>query len=190
MRDCLTRLFSLLIVFPLLALTACSIMEDKAGNESQAVDMVKTPDEIIRYYESLRKQPASQLGWEYEKVRKNFLQEKNDANRTRLILFLILPGVPFHDPAAALNLLNEWPKDTQLTPGLAGFRSFLTPLLTEIQSFNQNINETSHKTHEMSQRIGVISQKLKEEQARSEILQNQINDLKSMEKQLIFRNKQ
>lgn len=189
MRNCLARFFSLLVMVPLFALTACSSLTDKAGNESQSADMIQTPDEIIRYYESLRKQPASQLGWEYEKIRKAFLQDKNDVNRTKLILFLVLPGMPFRDPATALNLLNEWPKDAQLAPGLAAFRYFLTPLLTEIQSLNQNMNEISHKTHEMSQRIGVISQKLKEEQARSEILQNQINNLKSMEKHLIFRNK-
>lgn len=192
MRDTLIKFLALLVItFSLSVLTACSFLPDRAAKESWSVDMkTDTPDAIIRYNEWLRKQPVNQLTGEYEKTRKSFLQEKNDTNRIRLILFLILPGAPFRDTTAALTLLNEWPKDTpQLAPGYAGVRTFLTPLLAEIQSLNQSVGEASHKTQEMSQKVNVISQKLKEEQVRSETLQNQINEIKSMEKHLTFRKK-
>lgn len=192
MHDNLIKFLVLLMTtFSLSVLTACSLMPDRTAKESRPIDMMTgTSDEIIRYYELLRKQPVNQLVWEYEKTRKSFLQERNDTNRIRLILFLVVPGTPFRDTTAALTLLNEWSRDTpQLAPGHAAFRSFLTPLLAEIQSLNQGIGEASHKAHEMSQRVNAMSQKLKEEQVRSETLQNQINDIKSMEKHLTFRKK-
>jgi hypothetical protein len=130
-------------------------------------------DDMMQYYESLRKQPAADLGRVYDKVKQNFAQNKSDENRARLVLFLILPNSSVRDLNSAVNLLNEWPRDTKSPTSLQSFRNLLASLLVEQQRLNHGMEE--------------LSQKLKDEQKRVETLQSQIEAIKSMEKNLILR---
>ena len=130
-------------------------------------------DDMMQYYESVRKQPAADLGRLHEKVKQNFAQNKSDVNRARLVLLLILPNSPFRDLNSAIYLLNEWPRDAKTTTSLQSFRNLLASLLAEQQRVNHGMEE--------------LSQKLKDEQKRVETLQSQIEAIKSMEKNLILR---
>jgi hypothetical protein len=130
-------------------------------------------DDMMQYYESLRKQPAADLGRVYDKVKQNFAQNKSDENRARLVLFLILPNSSVRDLNSAVNLVNEWPRDTKSPTSLQSFRNLLASLLVEQQRLNHGMEE--------------LSQKLKDEQKRVETLQSQIEAIKSMEKNLILR---
>ena len=130
-------------------------------------------DDMMQYYESLRKLPASDLGRIYDKVKQNFAQNKSDVNRARLVLLLILPNSSVRDLNSAVNLLNEWPRDTKTSTSLQSFRNLLASLLVEQQRLNHGMEE--------------LSQKLKDEQKRVETLQSQIEAIKSMEKNLILR---
>jgi hypothetical protein len=130
-------------------------------------------DDMMQYYDSLRKLPASDLGRIYDKVKQNFAQNKSDVNRARLVLLLILPNSSVRDLNSAVNLLNEWPRDTKTSTSLQSFRNLLASLLGEQQRLNHGMEE--------------LSQKLKDEQKRVETLQSQIEAIKSMEKNLILR---
>ncbi len=130
-------------------------------------------DDMMQYYDSLRKLPASDLGRIYDKVKQNFAQNKSDVNRARLVLLLILPNSSVRDLNSAVNLLNEWPRDTKTSTSLQSFRNLLASLLVEQQRLNHGMEE--------------LSQKLKDEQKRVETLQSQIEAIKSMEKNLILR---
>jgi hypothetical protein len=165
-------------------LTACSATRENSATPENSVPVVASPvlpdvpvtgqmDDIMQYYESLRKQPPADLGRVYDKVKQNFTQNKSDANRARLVLLLILPNSSFRDLNSAINLLNEWPRDTKIATSLQSFRNLLASLLVEQQRVNHGMEE--------------LSQKLKDEQKRVETLQSQIEAIKSMEKNLILR---
>jgi hypothetical protein len=163
-------------------LTACSTIpigptapENQLPVASLSSDLIVTGqmEDIMQYYDALRKQPTAELGRVYDKVKQNFVQNKSDTNRARLVLLLILPNTPFRDMTSALYLLNEWPRDAKSATSLQSFRNLLAALLTDQQRLNQNVDE--------------LSQKLKEEQKRVETLQNQIEAIKRMEKNLILR---
>ena len=47
-------------------------------------------DDMMQYYDSLRKLPPSDLGRIYDKVKQNFAQNKSDVNRARLVLLAYL----------------------------------------------------------------------------------------------------
>jgi hypothetical protein len=130
-------------------------------------------DDMMQYYDSLRKLPASDLGRIHDKVKQNFAQNKSEVNRARLVLLLILPNSSVRDLNLAVNLLNEWPRDTKTSTSLQSFRNLLASLLVEQQRLNHGMEE--------------LSQKLKDEQKRVETLQSQIEAIKSMEKNLILR---
>ena len=165
-------------------LTACSATRENAATPENPVAVAPAQasaetavtgqmDDMMQYYESLRKQSHADLGRVYEKVKQNFAQNKSDVNRARLVLLLILPNSSFRDLNSALNLLNEWPRDTKTTTSLQSFRNLLASLLGEQQRVNHGMEE--------------LSQKLKDEQKRVETLQSQIDAIKSMEKNLILR---
>lgn len=129
------------------------------------------------YYDHLRKQPATELAKEYDKARQDFAKTRSELNRVKVALLLSLPNAPFHDTLAALNLLNELPKETKDAPsGLRSFANFLGVLLAEQQ---RAINSADD-----------LSQKLKDEQKRARALQEKVDAIKNMEKNLIRRDKQ
>ena len=130
---------------------------------------------LMQYYEYIRKMPATELVKEHDKAKQNLILAKSDTTRAELALLLILPNTSFRDTGAALNLLNEFPKDAKLPTSMRSFKHLLSALLAEQQRINGSVNE--------------LSQKLKEEQKHSEVLKNQIDDIKSMERNLILRDK-
>ncbi|MDP1679925.1 MAG: dihydrolipoamide acyltransferase [Candidatus Nitrotoga sp.] len=130
---------------------------------------------LMQYYEYIRKMPATELVKEHDKAKQNLILAKSDTTRAELALLLILPNTSFRDTGAALNLLNDFPKDTKLPTSMRSFKHLLSALLAEQQRINSSVNE--------------LSQKLKEEQKHSEVLKNQIDDIKNMERNLILRDK-
>jgi hypothetical protein len=130
-------------------------------------------DDMMEFYESLRKQPPAELTRIYDKVKQNFVQNKSDSNRARLVLLLILSHTSFRDITSAVYLLHEWPRDSKPATNLQSFRNLLASLLAEQQRLTHSVEE--------------LSQKLKDEQKRVETLQSQIDAIKNMEKNLILR---
>ena len=159
-------------------LTACAAAPENSAVVAAPPAPADVPvtgqmDDMMQYYDSLRKQAPTDLGRTYDRVKQNFAQNKSDANRARLVLLLILPNSSFRDLSSAVNLLNEWPRDTKSSASLQSFRNLLAGLLVEQQRLTLGMEE--------------LSQKLKDEQKRVETLQSQIEAIKSMEKNLILR---
>ncbi|KIO48921.1 hypothetical protein [Nitrosospira sp. NpAV] len=175
--------FRILPVVILTLLTACTAIPENqqpGGLLLSDLIVIGQMEDLMQYYDSLRKQPPAELARVYDKVKQNFVQNKSEANRARLILLLILPNTPFRDVNSALYLLNEWPRDVKPVTGLQSFRNLLATLLAEQQRLSNSVDESALKLNE-------LSIKLKEEQKRVETLQNQIEAIKSMEKNLILR---
>lgn len=163
----------LLPLLLLTMLTACSSILSKLSPPRPIV--TSELEGLLQYYDSLREKPIKELAGEYDRAKQNFAQDGSNANRARLILLLALPSTPFHSTTNALNFLNEWPKSAEQAPSPDSLKTLLTLLLTEQQRANRRASE--------------LSKKLKEEQNRAETLRNKVNDIKSMEKNLILRRK-
>lgn len=128
-------------------------------------------DELLQDYDAWRKQSPAELTRDYDKARQSLVQTKNNVNRLRVALLLSLPNTSFHDNGAALTLTNEVLKDTKSAgAGLRGLASLLNTSLNE----QQKIAEDG-------------SQKLKDEQRRADGLQEKVDAIKKMEKNLIRR---
>ena len=159
-------------------LSACSSIKDqphKACMDMPALTGTSRTAEIMRNYDTLSKQPATEIAKEYSKALQDFSATRSDSNRLRVAMLLALPDTPFHDTSTALNLLNDWPKD-ESDSALRGFARLLSVLLIQQQQSNNALNE--------------MTQKIKEEQKRADALQEKIDAVKNMEKNLMDRNKQ
>lgn len=129
---------------------------------------------LMKYHGQLQKKTQQELSKEYSEVRKRFLDKRSDQDRAKYALLLSLPNTDFHNSAIALYLFNEWPKKTNLSNEADSFRVLLVLLLKEQQHLRIQMDN--------------LSQKLKDEEVRSEALQKQVDDIKDMEKSLFRRN--
>ena len=86
--------------------------------------------------------------------------------------FLSCRNSSVRDLNSAVNLLNEWPRDIENLHKFAKLQKSVGKPAWEQQRLNHGMEE--------------LSQKLKDEQKRVEILQSQIEAIKSMEKNLIL----
>ena len=171
-----------LIAMILIILNACSTIPSQPSQPPlvmlppQPLSTAPSQLEILmQYYDYIRKLPVTELVKEHGKAKLNLILARSDSARAELALLLALPNTSIRDTGAALNLLNEWPKDAKLSTDMRSFKHLLSALLAEQLRINSSVNE--------------LSQKLKEEQKHSEVLKNQIDDIKSMEKNLILRDK-
>jgi len=177
----LRQRFWLMPAIMLASLAACSNMpaspsHTAADGWSPPLIVTSQVEELMLYYDYLRKQPAAELVKEYDKARQGLAQSKTDANRVRVALLLALPNAPFHDSAAALGLLNELTKETRTTShSLHGLAGLMAMLIAEQQRASSSVDE--------------LSQKLKDEQKRADALQEKVDGIKNMEKNLIRRDK-
>lgn len=119
-------------------------------------------DEALRYSQRIKKLTPAELTKEYEQVSQAFARSKSDLGRVRLALLLSLPNTSFSDDGVALNLLKEWLKESKPPyTGLRAFGFFLS---------------------------GTLEEK-READKRADALQKKLDALKSMEKNLMQREK-
>ena len=74
----------------------------------QAGDPQPTSDteSLLLYFQHIRKLPGPDAAREHEAARQALSRARTDFNRVRLAMILSLPGMPFTDEARALGLLD------------------------------------------------------------------------------------
>lgn len=131
-------------------------------------------ENLMRYYQALQDKKPFELHWEYTYAKHHYRNDNNAENRLKYILLISLLNTHFKDPSSALNLLSNWPEDIKLSSNLNSFRKILITLLKDRQSARYN-NQN-------------LLQQLKTSEEKIKVLQNKIDAIKSMERQL-FRGK-
>ena len=131
-------------------------------------------ENLMRYYQALLDKKPFELHWEYTYAKHYYRNANNAENRFKYILLIGLLNTHFKDTSSALNLLSNWPEDIKLSSNLNSFRKILITLLKDRQSAKYN-NQN-------------LLQQLKTSEEKIKVLQNKIDAIKSMERQL-FRGK-
>jgi hypothetical protein len=130
--------------------------------------------ELLMYHQRLRGMSSEELGAEYTTASQAFSKQKSDSARLRLAMLLDLPGTTFHDDARAQALAEEVAK------GKNPEGSALRPLAALIAA---NVAE-QRRQDERNQKL---AQRLQEEEKRAEALQQKLDGLKAIEKNLLNR---
>lgn len=68
-------------------------------------------DKLLAYFEQIRRLPAADLGKEHETARQAFLSARSDFSRVRLAMLYAMPGTPVSDEPRALDLLDPVTKN-------------------------------------------------------------------------------
>jgi hypothetical protein len=133
-------------------------------------------DALLLYLDNVRRAGSAEQAREFDKARQAYSQSATEFNRVRLAGVLALPGTSFHDAAAALALLNDLPREAKAGQSpLHALANVLQVTLVEQQRMAAANDEAM--------------QKYKDEQKRADALQQQINGIKRMEKNMMQRDK-
>ena len=174
--------FALALLLSLGALIGgCANIEQAAS--SKADSWSKTPlfatknndvTALLSYSQRIRVLSAESLATEYALATQALAKQRSDSNRLKLALLLALPNAPFRDDSRAVALAEETLNNKASDSA-------------ELKSLAQYIAAVAGEQKRQEDRFQQLSQKLKEEEKRSEALQQKLDALKSIEKDLINR---
>ena len=166
--------------FVALAVAACTPVNSKPTRpdtlwyRSVVAPMQSDVDRIVRYYDRLMTIKGAELASELDIARESFEKDKSELNRLQLALLLSLPGTGFRDDNAAIALLNSFLKEKNREG------STLRPLAIWLHSELLELRRTDEAMQQQTA-------KLKEEQRRTEALQQKLDAILDMEMKMIER---
>jgi hypothetical protein len=100
-------------------------------------------ESLALYFQHIRKLAAADLGKEHETARQAYAQSRTDFNRVRLAMVLSLPNSAFNDDGRALELLEAVAKNQ--SSRLQGLALLLSSHLQEQKRMNANLQGLQQK---------------------------------------------
>jgi hypothetical protein len=168
---------------PILALatllSGCPAVTEHNARSERWYDSVVEPlqsdnERALRFYDHIIHLKGPDLSHELGIAKREFEKEKSGLNRIQLAMILSLPGAQFRDDRAAAALLQPFFKDKDLEESpLRPLALLLDGQLTEIRKLDDAILQQTAKT--------------KEEQRKSEALQQKLEALLEMEMKMLER---
>lgn len=129
----------------------------------------------LDYYRTMIDQPQNVLTREYKSAENAVSADKSLQNRLRVITLLSLRDTSFHNPEQAVKLLDGVISETEHPRSLRDAATILrNNLLVELED---------------TKKIQTLSGQVKEMQSSTREMQNQLNALKEIERNLYERNK-
>jgi len=151
-----------------------TITRPETPARSVTAPMPSDLDRIAKFYDRLIPMKSGELARELDSSREAFEKDKSDFNRLQLALLLSLPGTTFRDDNAALALLNAFVKDK--SPEGSTLRPLAILLHSELLELRR-----------IDEALLQQAAKLKDEQRRSEALQQKLDAILEMEMKMIER---
>ena len=129
---------------------------------------------LLNYYQRIRALSGESLAAEYALAAQALAKQRSDGNRLKAALLLTLPNASFRDDSRAAALAEETLNNKASDNA-------------ELKTFAQYIAAVANEQKRQEDRYQQLSQRLKEEEKRSEALQQKLDAVKSIEKDLINR---
>lgn len=160
------------------ALVGCAQIANQPGmpliNESAQIKILQEPDnlgELMRYYSWLQTQSNEVLTEEYQYANNHYRDSIDIQQRFKLAILLLLPNTEFYDIHGALDLIENLPNQNKITPATIGFKDILVLLLEQQQTANIKIR--------------YLSAKLRTTEVEVKTLQEKIEAIKNIEKNMM-----
>ena len=146
----------------------------QSANEPEKIEIFQEPDDLIElmhYYNSLQTKSSIELAEEYQYANSHYHDSIDIQQRLKLVILLLLPDTKFQSTRTALTLIENLPDQDKIAPAAIGFRDMLLLLLKQHQADNVKIQDLSTKLR----------------MARTEVkaLQDKIDAIKNIEKNLM-----
>lgn len=130
--------------------------------------------ELLAYNQRIRALSGDELAAEYAAATQSLAKLKSDASRLRLAMLLSLPAAAFRDDGRAVALAED----------VAGRKNPESNSLRPLALF---IAATVNEQRRQEERNQKLSQRLQEEEKRADALQQKLDGLKAIEKNILNR---
>ncbi len=186
------RLLAVFAVCILLATSGCELVGTQNAQNKHGISRVasgqKQPlDErllsMLSYYSWLQRRSSSELKIEYERLQRVATDDAVQRNHLRLALLLSLPENPFSDDGRARSLLQRYLNAEQKGDEDEAFALFLLKLLEERGRYKSQVATLESKVKDYH----VVMNELQKERALRSKLEDQVQQLKNIEENLIER---
>lgn len=111
-------------------------------------------DELLGYFQHLKKLPGNQLGKEHDNARQAFVKEASEINRVRLAMVLSMPSTPFADDARALDLLDPVIRSRQTS--MYGLAFLLATYIQERRKLEGNVQSLQQNLQGLQQKLDAL----------------------------------
>lgn len=131
------------------ALAGCAVLNSLEGQEPAPWVQAGTPqpasdsESLLLYYQHLRKLPSAEFGREHETARQAYTRSRTDFNRVRFGMILSLPNTAFTDDNRALELFDAVAKNPAAR--LQGLAQMLSANLQEQKKLSASLQGMQQK---------------------------------------------
>lgn len=130
--------------------------------------------DLLAYYQRIRTLGGDELAVEYGAATQALAKQKSDAGRLRLAMLFSLPGAAFRDDGRAAALAED-------------VASRKSPESSSLRPLALFIAATANEQRRHEERNQKLSQRLQEEEKRADALQQKLDGLKAIEKNILDR---
>jgi len=164
--------------------------------QRQVVETVETDaDRLLNYYAYMAGLQGDVLLQEYQRVQGAYHSDPSDFHRLQLVMLLSSPSAPFRDTQLAQNLVKAWLGEeynaySKLYPLALLYRNYLAELegrREAIERAGGELREARAQAQQQNERIARQASEIATEKQRSTELQEKLDALLEMEKNLIER---
>ncbi len=164
--------------------------------QRQVVETVETDaDRLLNYYAYMVALQGDVLLQEYQRVQGAYHSDPSDFHRMQLIMLLSSPSAPFRDTRLAQDLLKAWLGEeynvySKLYPLALLYRNYLAELERRDETIDRagdELREAREQAQQQNARITRQASEIATEKQRSTELQEKLDALLEMEKNLIER---
>ncbi len=164
--------------------------------QRQVVETVETDaDRLLNYYAYMAGLQGDVLLQEFQRVQGAYHSDPSDFHRMQLIMLLSSPSAPFRDTQLAQNLVKAWLGEeynaySKLYPLVLLYRNYLAELESRreaIEHAGGELREARAQAQLQNERITQQASEIAAEKQRSTELQEKLDALLEMEKNLIER---
>lgn len=164
-------------------------VKDEPLPQLQLVETLETDaDRLLDYYAYMIDLQGDPLLREYRIVQKENQANPNDFSRMQLVMLLSSPSAPFRDTKTAHAMLRAWLEDdyyqySKLRPLALLYDNYLSEVSRQVEV----INQTRQDLRQADEASAHQSRKLEAEREHSKALQEKLDALLEMERNLIER---
>ncbi|MBB5018203.1 hypothetical protein HNQ59_001488 [Chitinivorax tropicus] len=141
-------------------------------------------EELLQYWERVRKLPATEMARELEVVRAAYVKDRNDQRRIQLAMLYMQPGSRSKELEKANMLLDLAQREGKQDDVRRPLIGLLAVLASEMKRLEDNAEQAAAKVKEEQRKAETAQERAEQQALRANDLQTKLEALKTLELQL------
>ncbi|WP_137937052.1 hypothetical protein [Chitinivorax sp. B] len=141
-------------------------------------------DELLQYWERVRKLPSAELARELEAVRVAYVRDRNDQRRIQLAMLYLQPGARAKELERAMMLLDLAQREGRGDDVRRPLVNLLAVMAGEMKRLEDGAEQAAIRIKEEQRKAETAQERAEQQALRANDLQTKLEALKTLELQL------